>query len=144
MITKLLMAWGLMAVCVAVHAIGLTCAFRWFHCSSVLVAARFWRQAWRLIQIAGWLIFLHLIEIALWALLYLWREGMPDLNAALYFSAVTYATVGYGDLVLPREWRLVGGVEALTGILMCGLSTAFFFGVVTCMNRACATDTQGK
>jgi hypothetical protein len=43
---------------------------------------------------------------------------------------VTYTTTGYGDLVLPPEWRLVGGIEALTGILMCGLSTGFFFAVV--------------
>jgi hypothetical protein len=43
---------------------------------------------------------------------------------------VTYTTTGYGDLVLPPEWRLVGGVEAITGILMCGLSTSFFFTVL--------------
>ena len=54
---------------------------------------------------------------------------MPDLPSAFYFSAVTYTTTGYGDLVLPKEWRLVGGVEALTGILMCGLSTGLFFAV---------------
>lgn len=54
---------------------------------------------------------------------------MPDLATASYFSAVTYTTTGYGDLVLPAEWRLVGGVEALTGILMCGLSTGMFFAV---------------
>jgi len=46
--------------------------------------------------------------------------AMRDLASAFYFSAVTYTTTGYGDLVLPEEWRLVGGVEALTGILMCG------------------------
>ena len=45
--------------------------------------------------------------------------------------AVTYTTVGYGDLVLPQEWRLLGPVEGLTGILMCGLSTGFFFAVVS-------------
>ena len=43
---------------------------------------------------------------------------MPGLQSALYFSAVTYTTTGYGDLVLPPEWRLLGGIEALTGILM--------------------------
>jgi Ion channel len=42
---------------------------------------------------------------------------------------VTYTTTGYGDLVLPEEWRLAGGVEALTGILMCGLSAGMFFAV---------------
>jgi hypothetical protein len=55
---------------------------------------------------------------------------MPDLASALYFSAVTYTTTGYGDLVLAEEWRLLGAVEALTGILMCGWSTGFFFAVV--------------
>ena len=45
--------------------------------------------------------------------------------------AVTYTTVGYGDLVLPKEWRLLGAVEGLTGILMCGLSTGLFFAVVS-------------
>jgi hypothetical protein len=44
---------------------------------------------------------------------------------------VTYTTVGYGDLVLPEQWRLLGPVEGLTGILMCGLSTGFFFALVS-------------
>ena len=72
----------------------------------------------------------HVIEITVWALFFLWKQAMPDLSSALYFSAVTYTTTGYGDLVLPAEWRLVGAVEALTGILMCGWSTGFFFAVV--------------
>ncbi len=61
---------------------------------------------------------------------------MADLPSALYFSAVTYTTTGYGDLLLPQEYRLVGAIEALTGILMCGWSTAFFVAVVTRMFRA--------
>ena len=56
------------------------------------------------------------------------RDGRSP--SALYFSAVTYTTTGYGDLVLPEQWRLVGGVEALTGILMSGWSTGFFIAVV--------------
>ena len=47
-----------------------------------------------------------------------------------HFSAVTYTTTGYGDLVLDKGWRLLGAVEALTGILMCGWSTGFFFAIV--------------
>ena len=46
------------------------------------------------------------------------------------FSGVTYATVGDGDLVLPGEWRLLGPVEGLPGILICGLSTGIYFTVV--------------
>jgi hypothetical protein len=74
-------------------------------------------------------VLLHLLQILSWAGLYALRGAMPDLTTAAYFSAVTYTTTGYGDLVLPEEWRLVGGVEALTGILMCGLSTGMFFAV---------------
>ena len=132
-ITKLLIAWFLMALCVMVHAIGLMWALRRIHRSPAPADPRFWPPTWLLIRIAGWLIFLHLIEISLWALLYAWRQAMPDLHAAFYFSAVTYTTTGYGDLVLPEAWRLVGGIEALTGILMCGLSTGFFFAVVNNM-----------
>jgi voltage-gated potassium channel Kch len=88
------------------------------------------------IRLAGWIILLHLIEVTTWALFYVWTEAMADLPSALYFSAVTYTTTGYGDIVLPHEWRLVGAIEALTGILMCGVSTGFFFAAVTRMFRA--------
>jgi hypothetical protein len=59
------------------------------------------------------------------------RDSLPDAESSFYFSGVTYTTLGYGDLVLPQEWRLLGPVEGLTGILMCGLSTGFFFAVVS-------------
>jgi hypothetical protein len=88
-----------------------------------------------MIAVAGWMVILHLMEISLWALYYLHGSAIPDLDSALYFSAVTYTTTGYGDIVLPEGWRLVGGIEALTGILMCGWSTGFFFAVVSEMFR---------
>ena len=68
---------------------------------------------------------------SVWALFYWWQKCLPDAESSFYFSAVTYTTVGYGDLVLPQEWRLLGAVEGLTGILMCGLSTGLFFAVVS-------------
>ena len=83
--------------------------------------------------VAGWMILLHLAEISVWAVAYTAAGAMPDLQSAFYFSAVTYTTTGYGDLTLPPTWRLVGGVEALTGILMCGLSTGLFVAVVNRM-----------
>ena len=86
---------------------------------------------WMLICVAGWTILMHLLQIIIWGFFYAWKHGMPDLMSAFYFSAVTYTTTGYGDLVLPKQWHLVGGVEALTGILMCGLSTGLFFAVFT-------------
>ena len=135
MLSKLLIAWCLMALCVAIHAGGVASALRWLRprTDSADSAQPFWRWTWLFIRVAGRMIVLHLIEIGVWAVFYLWKDAMADLSSAVYFSAVTYTTTGYGDLVLPEEWRLVGGVEALTGILMCGWSTGFFFAVVSRM-----------
>ena len=130
MVSQLLIALCLMALCVTIHAGGVTSALRWVR-RHRYPAERFWRSTWFFVCVAGWMILLHLCEISVWAFYYFWREAITDLPAALYFSAVTYTTTGYGDLVLPEEWRLVGGVEALTGILMCGWSTGFFFAIVS-------------
>jgi hypothetical protein len=135
MLSKLLIAWSLTALCVIVHAMGMTALLRWVNHVVARIGARFWFSTWMLVRTAGWIILLHLIEIAIWAFFYARGHGMPDVPSAFYFSAVTYTTTGYGDLLLPKEWRLVGGVEALTGILMCGWSAAFFFAVVTRMNE---------
>jgi Ca2+/Na+ antiporter len=136
MITKLLIAWLMMAFCVAIHATGVVGALRWTNRSPALTDPRFWPPIRLLIRVAGWLILMHLLEISLWALLYSWGHALPDIQSAFYFSSVTYTTVGYGDLVLPEAWRLIGGIEALTGILMCGWSTGFFFAVVNRMHHA--------
>lgn len=130
----------LLALTVVVHAVGMMVLLRWVLRAHVQVGARFWAMSWLLIRLAWSLIVVHLVEIAIWALFF-WRERcLPDLESAFYLSGVTYTTVGYGDLVLPKEWRLLGPVEGLTGILMCGLSTGFFFAVVS---RLYAAKAQG-
>jgi hypothetical protein len=129
MFTKLLIALSLMALCVIIHAGGVTWALQRLRRS--VAPQRFWPGTQLFILVAGWIVLLHLFEIAVWAVFYVWQGAMADLQVALYFSAITYTTTGYGDLVLPEEWRLVGGVEALTGILMCGWSTGFFFAIAT-------------
>ena len=136
MFWKLFIAWVLMALCVSVHAMGMTVALRLLNQMIARIGVPFWFSTWMLVRIAGWAILLHLVEIAMWAFFYAWRHALPDMTTALYFSAMTYTTTGYGDVVLPSQWRLVGGVEALTGILMCGWSAAFFFAVVSQTNEA--------
>jgi hypothetical protein len=129
MLRILFVAFLLMAVCVIIHAGGMAAALR---AARRLPTGRpgFWPSTRMFIVIASWMVLLHLSEISVWAVFYVLNGAMPDLAAALYFSAVTYTTTGYGDLVLPEGWRLVGGVEALTGILMCGWSSGFFFAIV--------------
>lgn len=126
MISKLLVAWVLMALTVMIHATGVSFALR----RPPKVITRLWPRIRLFVRLAAFIIFLHLIEIAIWGGFYVWAGAMTELPSSLYFSAVTYTTTGYGDLVLPPDWRLVGAVEALTGILMCGWSTGFFFAVV--------------
>ena len=134
MVWKLLIGGGLMALCVIIHATGVTIAVRWLR-DRVASGPHSWPGIWLVIRLAGFMVLLHLVEISAWGLVYVWRGAMPDVPSALYFSGVTYTTTGYGDLVLPQEWRLVGAIEALTGILMCGLSTGFFFAVLSRMVR---------
>jgi len=143
MVWKLLIAWSLMAVCVAIHAGGIASALRWAR-RQPLAGERFWWWTWLFVCVAGWVVLLHLAEITVWGLYYLWKGAISDLQSALYFSAVTYTTTGYGDVVLPEDWRLLGGVEALTGILMCGWSTGFFFAVVSRMYDSRSPTTSGN
>src|SRR5262245_13372097 len=131
MIAKLLIASSLVAITVAIHAAGLGMALSQALHSSERPQTRFWPITWLLIRIAWLLIVIHMVEIAVWALFFWWEKCLPDVESAFYFSGVTYATLGYGDLLLPKEWRLFGPLEALTGNLMVGLSIAFFFVVVS-------------
>lgn len=139
MLTRLFVACALMALCVIVHAAGVTWALRRLRARGL--PGGFWFSTGLFVLVAVWIVLLHLAEISLWAIAYVGVGAMPDLQTALYFSAVTYTTTGYGDLVLPQEWRLHGGVEALTGILMCGWSTGFFFAVVSRMYAPQATTS---
>ena len=131
MIAKLLMASFLVATTVMIHAAGLGVVLNHALHSTARPDTRFWSITWLLIRIAWFLILIHLLEIGIWALFFWWQECLPDAEASFYFSGVTYATLGYGDLLLPNEWRMFGPLEALTGTLMCGLSIAFFFAVLS-------------
>jgi voltage-gated potassium channel len=73
---------------------------------------------------------LHLLTIFVWAACYrLCCFSSWDL--AFYFSATSYSTVGYGDVVLPPQWRLLGPAESILGVLMCGISVSILFALVS-------------
>ncbi|WP_223789296.1 ion channel [Marinicella meishanensis] len=75
-------------------------------------------------------ILIHVIEIVLWAWAY-WRLGeFNDISLAIYFSTVTATTLGYGDLTLSAEHQLLSGFEAIGGLILFGVSTAFFIKLI--------------
>jgi voltage-gated potassium channel len=88
------------------------------------------RSAVFMVRFTTLLIVLHILQILLWAGGYRWL-CLPSWEACFYFSSASYSTVGYGDVVLPRIWRLLGPVEGITGVLMCGLSVCCLFAIVT-------------
>jgi hypothetical protein len=71
----------------------------------------------------------HLVEIALWAFALDICGAVADISAAIYSSAGSYTTVG-SDIVLPPRWKLLGPFEAVSGMLMFGLTTALIFAVI--------------
>jgi hypothetical protein len=70
---------------------------------------------------------LHGIEIWAFALLYHLLGAVPAFEDALYFSTISYSTVGYNDLHIDPAWRLLGAFESILGMVLIGWSTAFFF-----------------
>lgn len=73
---------------------------------------------------------LHGVEIWLFAATYLALGAIPDLEPALYFSTISYSTVGYNDTHVLPHWRLLGAFESVLGIFLLGWSTAFFFRMI--------------
>lgn len=131
MLFESLIACLLVVITVTLHAAGFSALLRGLMRSHALDRSGFVPAVLLLIGLTGWLLLVHLTEIALWGLFYRWNGCFPDVESALYFSGTTYTTLGYGDIVLVKPWRLFAPLETMTGILLCGLSTGLFFAVVS-------------
>lgn len=77
----------------------------------------------------------HVCEIWLWAFLYFMAGAFTDFETCLYFSTTAFTTVGFGDMVPPESWRLLGSIEAANGFMLFGWSTAFIFEVMAQLYR---------
>jgi hypothetical protein len=77
------------------------------------------------------LFFGHLVQIAIWAGLFMYLDEFTDFMTAFYHSAVNFASLGYGDIVMTEKWRLLGALEASNGVLMFGLSAGTLLAVMS-------------
>jgi uncharacterized BrkB/YihY/UPF0761 family membrane protein len=128
---QLLVGTVMIALCVLVHGFGLFSLER--------VVRRIYTEerrgrirplSWRgnlftLVMVFA-LIFLHFVEIWLFALLYAWVNALPNIPDALYFSTISYSTIGYSDAEIAHDWRMIAALEGILGIILLGWSTAFF------------------
>lgn len=88
------------------------------------------RSAALVVRLTASLIAVQGIIILLWASCYRWL-CFPSWESAFYFSTSSYATVGYGDVVLPLDWRMLGPLESVIGVLTGGVSVSVLFAMVT-------------
>ena len=128
MLYQMLVGGLLIVGTVIIHAVSLELTLKVVLAIELEVQAR-WRSLVFSFTILA--VFLaHIIEIWLWALVYHVIEEVPNFETALYFSTSCFTTVGFGDITLSPEWRLLSSFESVNGMILFGWSTAFIFAVV--------------
>jgi hypothetical protein len=135
MFNEILVAFLIVAVCVLVHVAGILLM------AELLLNRRGYLEqkhartyhAIVMILVFSGILTLHITETIVWAGFYYANALFSDFETSIYFSMTSYTTIGYGDVLLPRNWRLLGVIQGVTGVLLCGISTAFFFAVMTAM-----------
>ncbi|MDE2405176.1 MAG: two pore domain potassium channel family protein [Sphingomonadales bacterium] len=122
----------MVVVCVTIHGVGLFSLTRALRSELTIERLRNIRPlsprgAAFTLSIVLSIIALHGVEIWCFALIYLVTGAVPTLESALYFSTISYSTVGYNDTHILDEWRLLGAFESILGVILLGWSTSFFF-----------------
>ncbi|WP_170570453.1 ion channel [Ruegeria atlantica] len=94
-------------------------------------AKRFFTIAAPICLALSFIVAIHTFQVWLWAIVWVFGDVLTDWNTALYFSLVTFTTLGYGDIVLGEDLRIFGAFASVTGLLAFGLSTAFMVALMT-------------
>jgi ion channel len=137
MLSEVLVAFLIVSIGVVIHTIGMLIFAEWM-LRRWSIAARHHGlsyHAFMLIMVFCVIILLHVLQTSLWATFYYWQQLFENYETSLYFSMTSYTTIGFGDIVLPKRWRLLGAIEGVSGVLLCGLSTAFIFAIVNALLR---------
>ena len=136
MFAQFLIGAALILSTVLVHALSLELIHRTVLSVRTDIAMRWRAVIYALVVVAVFVA--HVIEIAIWAVFYYFQAAIneiPTLEAAMYFSTSTFTTVGFGDLVLSEEWRLLSSIESINGMILFGWSTAFIFQIVLYLSK---------
>lgn len=140
-VSQLLISTVLICVTVIIHAVFLDVLIRWIDKSSNtarLMFKGYWKVPILVTAVLG-VFSAHIIQIWIWAVFYYVIDVLPDFEECLYFSTGTFTTVGFGDIVLEKDWRLVSSFQSANGFILFGWSTAFIFEI---MSRLYEHDSQ--
>lgn len=130
LLTQLLLASAMVVLTVIMHLLGLAFLARALRAGQGLPVSLRLAPIIMLIAAAIGLFAIHTVEIWSFAALYLVLQAAPDFEQALYFSTVTYASIGYGDVLVAKPWRILGAIEGAAGVIMLGWSTAFLVSLL--------------
>ena len=133
MLIQLTLSTAMVVTTILIHGAGITALARGMRMETDVAEAEHHfslKRAAAILAIVLALFTLHGIEIWLYAAVYLAIGAVQNLEAAVYYSTITYASIGFGDAEMARSWRLVGAIEGINGVLLLGWSTAFFVTVV--------------
>ncbi len=134
---QLAMTGGLIAATTFVHGVIIAAAAALFRGRRrVEGVGRFLRDSIVLVIVTLMLMAAHGAHMGMWAWLFLHLGLFETVEAALYFSSVSYTTLGFGDILLAEEWRLLSGGAAANGLLMFGLSAAFMLEIFARLRMA--------
>ncbi|MBA3067312.1 MAG: two pore domain potassium channel family protein [Hyphomonas sp.] len=100
------------------------------------------KQGIAILTVVFGLFALHSLQIWIYAFAYLGVGELQQLETALYFSTVSFTTVGFGDVILSDDWRMLGAAEGANGFLLIGWSTAFLVSL-TARVRAFEAEIEG-
>ena len=132
-------AAAIVSVCLIIHLVGISLMAEWLLRRREYLeqtANRRRHFALLIVAIFAGIVILHLAQTSLWAAFYYAQNLFSDFETSLYFSMVSFTTIGYGDVLLPRRWRLLGVIEGFSGVVLCGISTGFIFAVINAMLQA--------
>jgi len=137
MLVQLFIAMILIVLTVIIHALALDFSMRHmrvFERISLRLSRRFWK-AYSVTIAVLIVICAHIVQIWLWALLFLAIGELSTLEEALYFSVSAFTTLGMGDIVFSEQWRILSSIEAANGFILFGWSTAFIFEIMSQLYR---------
>lgn len=146
MLGELAIAAAIVSVCLIIHIAGILLMADW-----ILRRREYFEQsagrrhfAVLIVTIFAGIMILHVAQTSLWAAFYYAQGLFSDFETSLYFSMVSFTTIGYGDVLLPRTWRLLGVIEGFSGVVLCGVSTGFIFAVINAMLQARLRQRSNK